>query len=86
MKKNEVWSYEDETRIMMFTAKHINEDMPRYIDFNLDFNIVRSIKIVFDPWMSEEIKQSVKLTTQYYMKDKADILHYDNSELEGKIR
>ena len=84
--KNDIWSYEEETRIMMFTGAHSNEEMPPYIDFLLNYEKLEHIKIVFDPWMSEEIKQSIKLTTRYYINEYASILEFDNSVLEGKIR
>ena len=83
--KNLVWNYETETRIMMFTNKFQYGDTPKKIDFLLDFSKIKHIDIVFDPWMEPEIKQSIELTSRYYLKDYGDKLSFHNSELEGKI-
>ena len=84
--KNNIWKYENETRLMMFTGKRIDGEMPTFIDFQLDFEKIKRIMITFDPWMTEEIKQSIKLTTQFYLKEYSHILEYKNSDLEGRIR
>lgn len=84
--KKRIWEYEDETRIMMFTAKHQGRNTPPHIDFILDFSRIKKIKVVFDPWMSPEVKKSVELTTKYYLNEYANIIEYYDSFLEGKIR
>lgn len=83
--KTTAWDYEEETRILMFTVKYVNNDTPSHIDFLLDYSQIKSIKIVFDPWMSSEMKKSIELTVKHYMKDYPNLVCFENSELEGKI-
>lgn len=84
--KTTIWEYEKETRIMMFNPNRRDDNSPDYIDFLLDFRKLKALVITFDPWMTDEIKQSIRLTVQYYLKEYVDILDFQNSELEGKIR
>ncbi len=82
--KHTCWEYEEETRVTMLTLKTPLRETPRYIDFVLDFSKIKTITIVFDPWMTKEIKKSIELAVEYYMHGSECGVEFKDSELEGK--
>ncbi len=84
--KSTAWDYENETRIIALFRGDSCDSLPEHLDFRVDFSKIEQIKVVCDPWMSDEVKKSIELTTQYYLKEYKDIIKIDDSELKGKIR
>lgn len=87
-RKSPIWVYENETRIIMVTRDKLGNPPPRYVDFSIDFSRIECIKIVFDPWMTDEVKHCIELAVNEYLIDYKDFieLQFLNSVLQGTIR
>ncbi len=80
------WQFEEETRAVVFLKYDIGIDLPKTIDFNLDFTKLKAIRIVFDPWMSDELEKSIELGVNHYLGEFAYLVSFSESKLRGTIR
>lgn len=84
--KHPAWSYENETRIIArLSAKEEISDtnILNYLLVPIRFNYLKELEIMFSPWMSEELQDSVKCACAKYIPD--IIPNFRKSMFEGVI-
>ena len=82
--KTKMWEYEDETRIILF-FEDVSNNNQKYVNLPINYDEISKIRVMFNPWMSEEIKKSVVLTVNYYAKEHIKLFEFIDSDLQGKI-
>lgn len=86
--KNECWKYEHETRLVVsLTPIMDTTDFPMYshLFVPIDFNLFSEIKITFSPFMSCEVKESVKLMCENLSQKLSVKIDYKDSKFDGEI-
>lgn len=92
--KDEAWSYEKETRFaaILRTTKGNIEDESTWVDIPdykfllvpITFDGISEMEITFSPWMSDAIKDVVKLVADKYVPNVN--ISFKESKFQGKIR
>lgn len=84
--KDKAWEYEDETRLVaiMRTVKD-DIEIPEYecLFVPVDFSVLDSMEIKFNPWMKDTMKQCVRDATKRYIPEIK--VSYEDSDFEGII-
>lgn len=87
MFKSTKWEYEKETRLALSLSNEIASKYDiNFILVPISADNIDSLKIRFDPWMSEELKMCIKLGVSEYLQKWGVKYSFDNSELSGMIR
>lgn len=87
MFKSTKWEYEKETRLALSLSNEIaNKYDINFILVPISADNIDSLKILFDPLMSEELKMCIKLGVSEYYQKWGIKYSFDNSELSGMIR
>ncbi len=85
--KSKIWDKEEETRLVLsllnIESSVINTD---YVLVPIDSSCLERINIIFDPWMSKELKNCLKIGLEDYLKDWGVVYDFPESELCNKIR
>lgn len=85
--KSEIWKIEEETRLVLsflnVSSTVINTD---YVLVPIDSTCLERVNIIFDPWMSKEMKNCLKTGLEGYLKDWGVDYDFPNSELCNRIR
>jgi len=86
MYKSTMWSYEKETRLVAYLFGNEDNDIDtKSILVPFDTSQLDHIEVRFDPWMSEELKECLKLGVDKYASKWNIKVEYQNSDLCNKI-
>jgi len=85
--KSTIWQYESETRLRLyFVNDSIDKNDYNYIFVPLDYSGIDHLEIRFDPWMSEEMKECLRLGLEQESKKNGLEIKYANCDLCGRIK
>lgn len=63
----------------------LHKESKIYVNLPINYDEISKIRVMFNHWMSEEIKKSVVLTVNYYAKEHIKLFEFVDSDLQGKI-
>ncbi len=67
-----------------YVSNHYTKNQ-KYVNLPINYDEISKIRVMFNYWMSEEIKKSVVLTVNYYAKEHIKLFEFVDSDLQGKI-
>ena len=67
-----------------YVSNHYTKNQ-KYVTLPINYDEISKTRVMFNPWMSEEIKKSVVLTVNYYAKEHIKLFEFVDSDLQGKI-